>query len=449
MEYVTGENVSSYIFRSRSAIEIKRCVYIFKQILSAFSYAHNEGIIHRDIKPSNIILGQNDIPKILDFGIAKITNLNLGITKTGTNLGSVCYMSPEQVMGEQLDKRTDVYSLGVTLFEMLTGTLPFDVNTDSEYKIQTKIVSEPLPSVRNYNPQLPEQLDWIIAKATAKRADDRYSGCEQFYYALDSITATTNQQANYQANNVSRQTRQYAGETGSEINPRSSQTSGSYSQPQEAKTVVVPQASISRQQYSQPVQKTVAVVPPAQINYSQPKKKKNILPFILIPVILFFFVIGAIFLYLVLDSDDNSTSSTSSGNTKTLTESSSELKKKEEELKKREQKIEEERKQMGKRENSTISGQNNDSRSKSIPGIYPEGSVRYLTDEDIRGHSKYELTIMRNEIYARHGYIFKSNPDMVKYFDKQSWYTPQYYDVTNMLTEIEKVNINFIKSREK
>jgi serine/threonine protein kinase len=451
MEYVTGENVSSVIIRSRSAFEMKRCIHIFKHILSAFSYAHAEGIIHRDIKPSNIILGPNDVPKILDFGIAKITSIDLGITKTGTKMGSVFYMSPEQVMGEQLDKRTDVYSLGVTLFEMLTGTLPFSADTDSEYKIQTKIVSEPLPTVRHYNPHLPEQLDWIIAKATAKRAIDRYTGCEQFYYALDSILGGTDQQANYQAYSANQQKTQYSGSAPASV--QNSRPGNQYSQPQAAKTVAVPQPSHSGQQYSQPNAKTVAVSQPSQTyhpqaSYPQAKKKKSILPFILIPVILIFFVMIAVIVYFAINSDDTSGSTKVSDNSKTKTESKSELSQKEEELKRREQKIEEDRKKM-ENNNSNTSGQNSNSQNNSIPGVYPEGSTRSLTESDVRSLSRYELSIMRNEIFARHGYIFKSNPEMIKYFNNQSWYTPQYYDVTNMLSEIEKFNVNFIKNHER
>ena len=428
MEYITGENVSDYIIRNRAAFELKRCINIFKHILSAFSYAHSEGIIHRDIKPSNIILQQNDVPKILDFGIAKITNLNMGMTKTGTKMGSVFYMSPEQVMGENVDKRTDVYSLGITLFEMLTGSLPFNVDTDSEYKVQTKIVNEPLPSVRYYNPRLPEQIDSIIAKATAKRIQDRFSGCEEFYYALENdftgISAPVSQKTVYSGNQAG---------TG---NQRPDATRQVAFQPQQA------------QSYQN---KTIAVSPPpvSQGNYSPQKKKTNILVFI-IPLIFIFLIVGGIGIYFLLTSGDTTTKTetTTTVNKNAKLNVNDELKQKEDELKKREKEIEDEMNKF-----NDDAGKNNGSgserRNSSVQGLYPEGSTRYLTDGDLIGKSRYDLKIMRNEIFARHGYIFKSNPDMVEYFNNQSWYTPRYYDVTSMLSNIEQANVKKIQTYEK
>jgi serine/threonine protein kinase len=427
MEYIIGENVSEYIIRNRAAFELKRCINIFKHILSAFSYAHSEGIIHRDIKPSNIILQQNDVPKILDFGIAKITNLNMGMTKTGTKMGSVFYMSPEQVMGENVDKRTDVYSLGITLFEMLTGSLPFNVDTDSEYKVQTKIVNEPLPSVRYYNPRLPEQIDLIIAKATAKRIQDRFSGCEEFYYALENnftgISAPVSQKTVYSGNQAG---------TG---NQRPDATRQVAFQPQPA------------QSYQN---KTVAVSPPVQSaprNYPAGKKKTNPLVYIL-PIVFVFLIVGGIGIYYLFFMDDTKPPFDDKLNKNAKLDVNDELKQKEDELKKREKEIEDEMNQF-KDDAGKNNGSGSERRNSSVPGLYPEGSTRYLTDGDLIGKSRYDLKIMRNEIFARHGYIFKSNPDMVEYFNNQSWYTPRYYDVTSMLSNIEQANVKKIQTYEK
>lgn len=423
MEYVTGENVSDYIINKRSAFELNRCINIFKHILSAFSYAHSEGIIHRDIKPSNIILQQNDVPKILDFGIAKITDKNFGLTITGTKMGSVFYMSPEQVLGEPVDKRTDVYSLGVTLFEMLTGSLPFDVTTDSEYKIQAKIVNEPLPSVRYYNPHLPDTIDRIIAKATAKRVQDRFSGCEEFYYSLENIF-TNNSAA-----------------TAKTVYTNRTETAFQGPQMNVAKTVAYqpPQTQIHPD-------KTIAVthVDKPQAGFSQPRKKRSILPFVLIPVIFVIIAVIVIGVYFTLSSDNKE----SVVNKSARLEQSELLKQKEEELKSREQKIEEERNKMKENE-TTRSGRNTENTESYVPGLYPEGSTRYLTDRDLTGKSRYDLKIMRNEIFARHGYIFKSNPDMIEYFSEKDWYTPRYYDVTSMLSNIEQSNVKLIQLYEK
>jgi len=427
MEYVTGESVSGYITRTRTAFELNRCVNIFRHILSAFSYAHNQGIIHRDIKPSNIILQQNDVPKVLDFGIAKITNANTGMTKTGTMMGSVFYMSPEQVMGEPVDKRTDIYSLGITFFEMLTGSLPFDVNTDSEYKIQTKIVNEPLPSVRYFNPRIPVQIDSIIAKATAKKPQDRFSGCEEFYYAFE------NNSINFSAPDAQKTV----------LSGTPAQTTGN--QPSDATKQVV-----YRQQPVQNIpDRTIAAPPPpqpVQQSYLKPKKKTSILLFI-IPLLFIVVIAGAIIVYLYLTSDNTTTTSTSNSNKNAKTDPGEQLKQREEELKKREQKIDEEKKNLQESTGNNQGGTN--TKNPPVPGLYPESSTKYLTERDLYGKSKYDLKIMRNEIYARHGYIFKSSPDMMEYFNSQSWYKPGYNDVSGILSDLEQANIKFIQAHEK
>lgn len=180
MEYVEGKALDEIILKEVGAIPEKRCIYIFKQILNGFAYAHSKGIVHRDIKPSNIILQADDTPKILDFGIAKIIEGDKRLTKTGTRMGSVAYMSPEQILGKDVDHRSDIYSLGVTYFEMLTGRVPYDLDNKSEFEIQSKIVQEALPSVREMNPGLSNNYDYIIQKATAKNPHERFNSCEEF-----------------------------------------------------------------------------------------------------------------------------------------------------------------------------------------------------------------------------------------------------------------------------
>jgi len=180
MEYVEGNSLEYVIKNIVGAFPEARAGKIFEQILNAFSFAHSRGIIHRDIKPSNILLQSDDVPKILDFGIAKIIQGDLSLTKTGTRLGTVFYMSPEQIMGNPLDARTDIYSLGVTLFEMLTGKKPYDESITSEYLIQEKIVKEPLPAVRSIYPAVSEKMEFIVAKATRKNPADRFMNCDEF-----------------------------------------------------------------------------------------------------------------------------------------------------------------------------------------------------------------------------------------------------------------------------
>lgn len=144
MEYVEGTPLDRLIYSQTSPISFERSVSIFNKILSGFSYAHSKGIIHRDIKPSNIILRCDDTPKILDFGIAKIIHGDFKMTQQVLRLGSILYMSPEQVLGKQIDIRSDIYSLGVTFYEMLSRRVPYNITTESDYEIQRKIVNEPL-----------------------------------------------------------------------------------------------------------------------------------------------------------------------------------------------------------------------------------------------------------------------------------------------------------------
>lgn len=183
MEYVSGKSLDEMI--RENSLSINRGLKIFNEILNGFSYAHREGVVHRDIKPGNIIITGNDTPKILDFGIAKIMDSDITMTKTGTRMGSVLYMSPEQILGKNIDYRSDIYSLGVTLFQILSGMLPYS-NALSEFEIQNKIVQEPLPYIRNLRPDIPESIQNAIITATAKNPDARFACCEDFQAALNS-----------------------------------------------------------------------------------------------------------------------------------------------------------------------------------------------------------------------------------------------------------------------
>ena len=170
MEYASGRTLKD-IIRQTGPIPEARALKILKQAVSALEYAHEMGIVHRDIKPSNIILDDNDRVKILDFGIARIMG-ERGLTQTGQQLGTVAYMSPEQVQAEKdIDGKTDIYSLGVTFFEMLSGRMPYDMNTESDFVVMNKIVHDTLPDPRDYYPQVSDATIRLLARMTQK---DRY-----------------------------------------------------------------------------------------------------------------------------------------------------------------------------------------------------------------------------------------------------------------------------------
>lgn len=189
MEYIEGETLAGYIETTTGPIPERRAISMFLNILDAIQYAHNKNILHRDIKPSNFIIQPDNEIKILDFGIAKsIDGKSKSLTKTGLKVGTTMFMSPQQVKGQVLDRRSDIYSLGVTLFQMVTGQLPYD-ETRTEYDLFNLIVNEPFPNPKDYYVGVTDEMCKVIQKATAKRPLDRYQSCDEFSKALLSIGA--------------------------------------------------------------------------------------------------------------------------------------------------------------------------------------------------------------------------------------------------------------------
>ena len=157
MEYVDGLPLDEHINNVSGPINEEQLIPLFLQILDAFEYAHKNKIVHRDIKPSNIIITKDGKIKVLDFGIAKIMDETNSMTKTGTQMGSVLYMSPEQVKGEKVNHLSDIYSLGVTLYQIATGKAPYDP-TSNEYEVFQKIDKEPLPKASSIYPGVSKKI---------------------------------------------------------------------------------------------------------------------------------------------------------------------------------------------------------------------------------------------------------------------------------------------------
>ena len=186
MEYFDGLEIDDYLKNKIGVFPEEKAIPIMIQILSAFSFAHNKGVVHRDIKPANILIDREATKiKILDFGIAKMKDDISMQTKSGAQIGTVFYMSPEQVHGKELDARSDIYSLGVTFYQMLTGLNPYqDLNT--EYEIYNKIAKEELPDPRTIYPGVSEKMVNILKKSLAKNVEDRFQSCDEFIKALES-----------------------------------------------------------------------------------------------------------------------------------------------------------------------------------------------------------------------------------------------------------------------
>ncbi|HWB85815.1 MAG TPA: serine/threonine-protein kinase [Bryobacteraceae bacterium] len=179
LELVEGVSLDERL--RQGPIPLSDAISYTAQVLAALGFAHERGIIHRDIKPANIIVRPDGVVKLTDFGIARSSGERM-ITKTGMALGSLYYMSPEQVTAGPLDARSDLYSVGVTFYEMLTGKRP--IEGDSEYSILNgHLMQIPVPPVER-NPQLPGWLSEVVLKALAKKPEERYQTAEGFAAAL-------------------------------------------------------------------------------------------------------------------------------------------------------------------------------------------------------------------------------------------------------------------------
>ena len=174
MEHVNGQTLKQYI-QTNSPVPIEEALLIMEQITSAISHAHQNHIIHRDIKPQNILLDQRGNVKITDFGIAMALSAT-SITQTNSVLGSVHYLSPEQARGGVANHQSDIYSLGIVMFELLTGRLPF--SGESAVSIALKHLQSETPSLRRWNPNIPQSVENIVLKATAKDPFHRYESVE-------------------------------------------------------------------------------------------------------------------------------------------------------------------------------------------------------------------------------------------------------------------------------
>ncbi|EKN64109.1 serine/threonine protein kinase with PASTA sensor(s) [Neobacillus bataviensis LMG 21833] len=175
MEFVDGQTLKQYI-QQNSPIRVEDTIRIMRQLTSAISHAHQNHIIHRDIKPHNILVDHDGKVKITDFGIAMALSAT-SITQTNSVLGSVHYLSPEQARGGMANRKSDIYSLGIVMFELLTGRLPF--SGESAVSIALKHLQSETPSVRRWNPNIPQSVENIVLKATAKDPFHRYNSVEE------------------------------------------------------------------------------------------------------------------------------------------------------------------------------------------------------------------------------------------------------------------------------
>jgi len=178
MEFVEGRALSQYI-ALKVRFELADTMSIMAQLLDALDYAHEHGIVHRDVKPANVLLSDDKQVKVVDFGVARLADSDL--TKVGAVIGTPSYMSPEQLSGQQVDRRSDLFSAGIVLYELLTGKKPFDGAAD---EVMRRISSESPEDPSLADPAVPATFDNVVTRALAKQPKGRYASAREFADAL-------------------------------------------------------------------------------------------------------------------------------------------------------------------------------------------------------------------------------------------------------------------------
>ncbi len=185
-EFLEGKTLSQVISQQRGPLHLPRIVNFINQVASALDFAHQRGVVHRDIKPSNVLIASDDHATLMDFGIAKALMSGGQMTRTGTMVGTPEYMSPEQAEARQVDHRSDIYSLGIVLYEMLTGRVPFVADAPTAILL-AHTVQPPIPPTR-LNPSIPPAVEAVVLRALAKRPDERFNSAGEMAQALAQAT---------------------------------------------------------------------------------------------------------------------------------------------------------------------------------------------------------------------------------------------------------------------
>ncbi len=180
MAFVDGGSLKEMILRG--PVDMDYALSIAAQVADALQHAHQRGLVHRDVKPNNILISRDGRPLLTDFGIAKAVHESTGLTRTGTSIGTPEYMAPEQIQGQKVDARTDIYALGIVLYEMLTGWTPF--STTTPVATLYKQVNEPPPPLRQANINIPAWLESVVLKALEKSPQDRFQQASDFAESL-------------------------------------------------------------------------------------------------------------------------------------------------------------------------------------------------------------------------------------------------------------------------
>lgn len=184
MEFVDGNTISQ-LLTEYGRLDLIYSLRVIQQVLIAIEYAHTSGYIHRDLKPSNIIIDRNGLVKVMDFGISKSLTENQNLTRVGSNIGTIHYMSPEQIKGLAPTPKTDLYSLGITLYEMISGKTPYNFNSD--YEIYEAHLKMRPPKISSVLPMIPVEVDELILSAMNKSSSINFENAGQFRHSIENL----------------------------------------------------------------------------------------------------------------------------------------------------------------------------------------------------------------------------------------------------------------------
>ena len=186
MEFIQGEDLKHHLDGGKR-YSLEQALGMVRELLSALEYAHRQSIVHRDVKPANLLIEADGRVKLTDFGVARIQDSSEATRTQGSMVGTLKYMSPEQVQGEPVDARADLFAAGIVLYQLLTGKRPFDGDTD--FSIIQQIVSHTPPAPSSFNPLLPPAIDSVVLRALAKRRDQRFTTAQDFAQALQEASS--------------------------------------------------------------------------------------------------------------------------------------------------------------------------------------------------------------------------------------------------------------------
>jgi len=195
-EYVEGENLKEVVTRE-GPLPLRRVLELALQIGRGLAFAHSQGLVHRDVKPQNVLMNGDDQAKVTDFGIARSIDVDVGVTQTGTVLGTSAYIAPEQASGGDITPQTDVYSLGVVLYELLTGEVPFP--GESFVAVAMKHINDPPPTLLERRPDTPPRLAAAVDRALAKEPGERFGSMDDFVAELSACLAELGPEADADA----------------------------------------------------------------------------------------------------------------------------------------------------------------------------------------------------------------------------------------------------------